>query len=325
MIDNGLLKKYFVNRKNKNEEVVLDIFKMGSKSHPILLRDSSSLGVGRYYFKACSKPERDAEVLLSQVYAKAGFSTAIYTPVSFCEEVGYPDESTYYGVISNDVLNNTPVDASELLESGQNTVYEAYMGVNNNEYVGSLLNIRDRYKFFSDFVLCKNLPKDKSDITKHFTKDAARQMIKTRLFDVASFNTDRHTENMFLKLGQNKDVEDILLIDHAFSGTKYEHKVVCQEDINKTSVFCNEFCDGVCDTPKYIVKKTRDIMIDNFKHNESMQEYITPRELAETLGQVDIKGTAEDIRDTIGYEVDKNYTDFLCESFELLAEEVSQA
>jgi len=322
MIDNGLLKKYFSNRRNKKEEVVLDIFKMGSKLHPLLVRDKSALGVGRYYFKTCSKPERDAEVLLSQVYAKAGFSTAIYTPVSFCEEVGYPDES-YYGVISNDVLKNTPVDASELLDSGQNAVYEAYMGVNNNKHVGSLLNIQDRYNFFSDFVLYKNLPKDKSDITRHFTKDAARQMIKTRLFDVASFNTDRHTENMFLKLGQNKDIEDILLIDHGFSGTRYYYYDIHECDIYESSVFCNEFCDGVCDTTRYIVKKTRDIMVENFKNNESIREFVTPSELAETLGQVDIKGTAEDIRDTIGYEVDKDYTNLLCESFARLAEEVS--
>ena len=73
----------------------------------------------------------------------------------------------------------------------------------------------------------------------------------------------------------------------------------------------------------HIRAKSRYDMIENFKHNESMQEYITPQELVSELEKVDIRGTAEDIRDTIGYEVDKNYVDTIARSFEALAEEVS--
>ena len=64
------------------------------------------------------------------------------------------------------------------------------------------------------------------------------------------------------------------------------------------------------------------IEIDYIKQNETIASVINLSETAEKLGNAKIKETAKDIKETIGYSIDKNYVSSLERSFNEVAEEL---
>ena len=88
MQDNGLIYKY--DKVLKMVDGIISI-KQGINCKEVkdkfgarkLLVRKGLTNLAPYYFKCCDKLETNSEVLLSQVYAKAGFDTAIYTPAVF--------------------------------------------------------------------------------------------------------------------------------------------------------------------------------------------------------------------------------------------------
>jgi len=339
MIDNGLLKKYF---EEKNAEKmfgfnVLDVEKIPQVTQEVLaIKNNSKSGVGRYFFKEYpiykltmdgrihpGHIQMDAEILLSQVYAKAGLKSAIYIPVALRDGKTKICDDDYVvpGVISNDILGNAPTTREGDIRKHYAGTFDSWNDfAKQNMYECGIHRIRDNGRFYKNFVLHSKKRCDVEDITKYFSPNAARQLIKARLFDVASFNSDRHTGNMFLQFSGGK-AENVLFFDYGFSGSEYHMN---STDIYGDAVYYyNEFCYATMQNgDAYIGFKDRHEMVENFKHNETMQEFITTQELAEELEKVDVKETARDIKDTIGYEFNEKYVNKVAESFERLREEI---
>ena len=292
MIDNGLLKKYFENKNTGREGAIFktqELPKRGAVPMEIKISKSTS---GIFYFKRCRVHRSDdAEILLSQLCAKYfNINTAIYLPATLKSS----SNEKVSGVISNDVR------------------------------CGVTPNIENTLHAYDYGRVC--LPYNKSDMTEYvqsqnalFSRECIRNIVKMRLFDVGALNDDRHSNNFFYQIDADNKAVDIALIDYGFSANGY-----CDYNLHNGSDGCFYYNDFLTDKDDG-TEKNRNKMVDNFKHNESMQEYITPRELVETLEQVDVKATARDIYDTIGYKVGEEYVDTIAESFENLAEEVSRA
>ena len=320
MIDNGLLKKFFSGSKVLPQGAIIDIDKRKGDSDPIVIKDGSRFGWGRYFFKRCdSKYQMDAEILLSQVYAKAGFDTALYVPATLREKSGHET----FGVMSNDISGKRTLRLKPNF-CGENLYERDRMNFHNEKVRQDRKDdIGDNGYFFRDFVLYNKLQRGQDKAPKFFTHEACREIIKMRLFDVATFNGDRHTGNMFCDINLRKHVTGISLFDYGWSGDVYQQYKEDGTDIYGWEFkYYNEFPDSD-EHIAYIFDKSRFSMARQFRSNETLSKYMSNNELVDTLQKIDIKGTARDIEDTIGYEVDPGYQDKLCESIEKLAMEVT--
>jgi len=311
MVDNGLIEKYFKNKDLSEHGATFHVDKITSAVSKHVIEKSDSK-VENFYFKSSIKENSDAEILLSQVYAKAGFNTAIYLPVTMTSSEG----GMLKGVISNDVSTvEKTIDPKMQFLKFYGATPNIEKTLSAAEY-GPRLILPYEINQYTAQIANDNLG---------FSYDCIRQILKMRLFDVGALNEDRHFNNFFYKFDAEGKADSIALIDHGYSYFGYKDYERNAHDIfYSCTQYYNDFL-----TPRdfilHIRNKSRNGMIDNFKHNESMQEYITPRELVETLEQVDVKATARDIYDTIGYKVGEEYVDTIAESFENLAEEVSEA
>ena len=122
MYDNGLLKYYkekskaktLVNKKNllndNNENVYIPLH---GNVRVVTLPE------GDFYIKEVSKRERDAEVLLSQIYAKAGFTTAIYTPVGA--------KGLYSSVASNNIKQGKNLVSQKMYNSNNQVAIKHFL------------------------------------------------------------------------------------------------------------------------------------------------------------------------------------------------------
>ena len=196
MIDNGLLSKIVNEKREKDGFKVFDFENVGcDRSMPIAAKDNSKDGISRYFFKHCSPAQLNAEVLLSQVYARAGFKSAIYLPISFFDGVFY-----FSGVISNDITAQKSQRTEQDFKAGEDFCYDQKTAIDEWDFPGGKIHkVRDELGFYRDFLLYHKKPDEVSQITKHFSKEVARNMIKMRLFDVGAFNTDRHKGNLFFE------------------------------------------------------------------------------------------------------------------------------
>ena len=150
-------------------------------------------------------------------------------------------------------------------------------------------------------------------ITNHITRSCVKQIATMSALDLATCNIDRHSANFFFKYDEHKRAESIVTIDHGYTTPVfYDH-----EDKNELSFRCC-FNNGE--------RLFRQEALKDLKTSESVLEVTSPAELAETVGRgIDlIPQTAEDIKQTIGYEVDPKYVSALQKSFEQTAEELEQ-
>ncbi len=102
MKDNGLLEYYFYHRNPEGflkieEASCLNLGQHSLKYADVAHRNPPEYSI-RFYIKPCDKVCMDAEVLLSQVYARAGINTAIYTPAV--------DRNRHTAVLSNNIENS---------------------------------------------------------------------------------------------------------------------------------------------------------------------------------------------------------------------------
>lgn len=282
MVDNGLIKYYRSFRRGKR---LLDANNKSGFSYTedrqgkrlVYLHSSE----GSFYRKVLEKPERDAEILLSQLYAKAGLKSAIYLPI------GENGEYTY--VISNDIESENVVMARD-----QDAKIKKDLG-------DSVYLVAD-----TPFYLPEDSSRVNVDYFKYITKEGMKNLQLKRLVDVGAYNTDGHDENYFYTL-ENGLITDVISIDFAMSG-RY------RENFDLLSYY-NEFVKN---------ELRRDAMMRHFKENESLHYFVTPDEMAETIGAVDVVNVAKDIKSTIGYKISHKYTDEIASSFEDMAEQLIQ-
>lgn len=296
MEDNGLIKYYknFKRGRDLTNPKLHDGFSFGMvRTKSDELQACLTTPEGSYYVKTADKKQRDAEVLLSQVYAKAGLKSAIYLPAGHI--------SKYRCVVSNDIAKKENIVIAK-------------------DYFSDIRSkVLNGVTFDSNTIACNSfyMPQKKEnaqvDYQKYITPDAMRNLQKARAFDLASFNIDRHHLNYFLKT-QGDLVTDVILIDHAMSGEIFKNRNLVNDWL-ELSMYYSEFFYG---------KHFKDEIISSFKTNEVVQDFITPQELAESLGSVDILDTARDIRGTIGYKINQEYVDCIAKSFDDTADQLMQ-
>lgn len=239
---------------------------------------------GRFYVKEDMKDGVDAEVLLSQIYKQAGFNTAIYTPAI--------DRKGKTVVLSNDIQTDNGVFAYDFLKM-----------------------VRNRHK---DIKTADGFPSKISSnyvLGRYQTKQGARAYLKMNLFDVASVNYDRHLSNYIYEVDRLGRATDISLYDfgesgHIFTSVRGQDPMYYEQDIT----YPNLFNEGM--------ELTRQEMVEQFKTNETVHKYITPSEMAESVGSINVTQTAKDIKAEIGYKVSQSYTDYIASSFDRMAEDL---
>ncbi len=239
---------------------------------------------GRFYVKEDMKDGMDAEVLLSQIYKQAGFNTAIYTPAI--------DRKGHTVVISNDIQTDTGVFAYDFLKMVRNR----HKDIKTADGFPSRLS--------SDYVL-----------GRYQTKAGARAYLKMNLFDVASVNYDRHLSNYIYEVDRLGRAVDVSVYDfgesgHVYTSVKDQDPMYYEQDI----LYPNLFNNGM--------ELTRQEMVDQFRTNETVLSYITPTEMAESVGSIDVTKTARDIKAELGYKVSQSYTDYIAASFDCMAEDL---
>lgn len=279
MIDNGLLKYYSKYSDEFGRLRYDNIKKAGIKniSHrrPIIksrIREGLfrkgdvfyyQKQLGGFYSKDRNEAEDfvDAEVLLSQIYAKAGFNTAIYLPTI--------DKDNLLGVVSNDISTKQ-----------SETMHDFYNLIMCNPYE------------YGKGVSEKDLK-----LQQYFEEKAFRDYVRMHVFDVACGNTDRHGNNLFVDV---KKTESGLLVAEEVSLFDYGHSICYLNNLYNLQVGSYCFCNGLGNGNI----KTKQEMIEEFKNNEYVNMFYTPVQLSEMLGNIDVVGTAKDIKQTTNYEID---------------------
>ncbi len=280
MFDNGIL-KYYKNRANlKNGHLqveklgfVVDEKKHVSRSTLKILSPSNEL---MFLKIPLMYGETHAETLLSQIYKSKGIETAIYTPVAYKGSF----DLNMTGLISNNVcISENFLRGSEIFRQ----IYKDTTVLNSDKL------LFDKSQKYVDF-------------TKYFTKDALRDFIRIQVFDLASNNTDRHTDNLFFRV-ENGKVAHVITIDQGSS----------MEDImNPQRPFVNYFGGEDCEK--------RNAIIEKIKHNEIVSELVELKEIAEKVGSVNAGAVAKDIKEQTDFSIDENYISCISHSFDNTAE-----
>lgn len=319
MEDNGVL-KYYREHRNRNgflKTKEIDAVQYnGTSVEESFFRYLKTPNGRRFYRKECyDKISMDAEIILSQIYARAGLKTAIYTPAI--------DVKGNKVALSNDVKSPLTIPA--------HIYYKQIIAANPDEPFAECIPSH----YVKDFPL------------KHYlTNNAFRDKFKTDILDIGAENEDRHQGNYFwgrvnprlaekllsktqplmqphgpvLKNSAGRVypavVDHIVLYDYGESATMYtayrRSPYFGEEDITYPNIFTNG-CE-----------KTREEMIDQLLFNPNVQDIMTGDEMAEFAGSVNPGEVARDIKGTIGYTVDQGYVDYLSSSFDSLAKDLSR-
>lgn len=315
MYDNGLLKYYQTLPSNNG---FLDITGLNFTENLNLKRGKvrrGNINGSSYYIKSAVKAHQvnkdffDAEIMLSQLYYKAGIRSAIYLPVT---------------------LNSTSFLASDDVERKDVVLAKRFQ----YECTG-----RTSLKPIS---FLSQQPDQEQNANKFFTKSAMAQQTKMRILDTATCNFDRHRENFYYSLNRPLSIpqseqqeegqfsgrqivdyfrnlipnkaKDVVAIDFGISGNvipivnmgrQYEDSFDIQ------SIYPNDF------GPKLL---NRDQMKDSIIDNKKLAELIDKEDFAETLGSLNPSEVAQDVLDTTGYKVDPAYTSFLSRSLDDMAD-----
>lgn len=181
----------------------------------------------------------------------------------------------------------------------------AYTGFQYNE------RMKDETGEMFPFLLSSKIdPKQMHIINKYFTRNAVRDIIKKTVLDVCACNTDGHLSNIIYQMQDGK-VSKIQSFDNEFSGKIF----FSYGSESEYSVYFNYFQGGL--------KRNREEIIDEVKNNETSLSFITPQEIAESIGSVDIIATAKDFeRNLPGYYFDEKYVNGMAYSFDKMAEDL---
>lgn len=277
MQDNGLLKYYKDKHASKPGYLTLSDYPF-----KISLEIEEDYGCVRtmyernkkYYFKLVNRGEVDAELLLSQIYARAGFKTAIYTPLN-------PT-----GVISQSVMGDKCQVARQFFLSKAMQEKDSFSAKDQQALSDKLMP-----QAYRDFKIYSH----------NFTKDCAREYLKMRIFDVATQNSDRNIGNYIVRQNSQGLGSEILSIDYGASGC-----------INRPNKYFSSL-DGQ-------VKNTADEIIELFKTSEEINKFVSPSEMAEQIGSINVEETAKDIKQTIGFELEQFFVNEISYSMDQTAE-----
>lgn len=284
MIDNGLLKKG-ANFLNKSGEFCLykkrwyDFHSVSKWTYSC--RDKKT--TQKYFVKDCSPREQTAEVLLSQIYAKHGFTTTIALPANDGK------------IITNDIAEK---------QKGER-VYDFFVRK----------ALRDRAMFSPDAVA--RIINDTCDVKdlksasiprweELFTKEALTNRFRWDGFTIASGNSDDHLGNAVVYKNDKDVAYDIGHYDFGDAGDK------C--DCFLTKKYYAFYDDKL--------EVDRNTFLTSLAQDQQITKYINPQQLANEIGSVDVLGTAQDITQTIGFSLEQPVVDTIARSFNQTAEDL---
>lgn len=240
-----------------------------------------------YFGKYIPQPFKiDAEVLISQLYPKLGLKSAIYTPA-----VEY-----YWSMVMSNDLSTKPnfVNGIDFLRK---------MKIEQCKKKG--IEAKE-----DSYPLC--IPKsleNASFIKKFFTDRGLKSFIEMQVIDTAAANTDRNASNFFVQVNSEGKAEEVITFDHEYSGVS----IGVNPDYRSHANFIG--------SARY--KSYSECLFD-IKQNETVASLVDMQELAEKIGSAPIAETAQDIKQTIGYQIDRHYVNALERSFETVAEDLIQ-
>lgn len=319
MFDNGLLENYpffasskgFLKMRNLNYKFL--------ESDRFFVVQKYSLGEGKYYFKKEKSDEIDSQVLLSQIYKKAGLNSAIYLPSL--------SPQNHRGTISNDITSSSNISAKqfffnlyklypkevvdgELVRHTKSSGDETQIVLNCNESLRSKLMMFDHSVKSPSLEQFEKTSQPPFKFVELFTKEGMRDFIKMHLFDTASSNTDRNSSNFYFEYNNEGKICGITTIDHSMSQESILY------DYPDYAVFCN-FLGEPCETD-------RRGMITELKENETVQDFLPVSEMAEMVGNIDVVDAAREIKNETGYSVNSEYVEYLAISYDKLANDLAK-
>lgn len=234
----------------------------------------------RYFVKTCTTNEQTAEVLLSQIYAKHGFTTAIALPANGCR------------VVTNDLADRTNVEL----------IY--------NYFYRKALFDKDKLspdaleRILSDDCTMADLRTGSIERWEElFPPEALEDRFRWNAFTIASGNSDDHMGNGVVFLGKNGIAENIGHFDYGDAGIN-SHLYMSK----KYFAFYNDQ-----------LRVDRQTFIKDLAQNPSITKHFNPKEVADELGSVDVVGVAQDIKQTIGFNANQTVVDNIARSFEQTA------
>lgn len=191
MYDNGLIKYY---SQNNYKDGILDARDINLvEQQKVSFKVTSCASSEGRFFKRVNgsrvkdKKITDAQILLSQIYNKAGLQSAVYLPAQIKGK---------RFLLSNDV------------SSSPDTIL-AY------DYIAQFPHFQSRFPL--DFLSERHSGKV---VERYFTERALQQQTKMRVFDTASYNNDRHYANFFYRL-QDGVADDVRAIDFELGTCAY--------------------------------------------------------------------------------------------------------
>lgn len=237
----------------------------------------------KYFVKECSSAEQTAEVLLSQIYAKHGFTTVISLPA---------DQGR---IITNDIAEK---------QKGE-LIYDFF--------VRKALEEKDSFspkaieRIVKDTCTVEDLKSASiSRWEQLFTKEALANRFRWDGFTIASGNGDDHLGNAVV-YKNNKDIAvDIGHYDFGDAGSK-------------CGLFLKKDYYAFYDDQLEVDRAT---FLTALAQNDKITKYINPKQLANEIGSVDVLGTAQDITQTIGFCPDQPVVDCIARSFSQTAEDL---
>ena len=305
MEDNGLLKYYRDKQNVKNG--FLNFEKVEDFSSAKLIPNCNdhenvfmAIMKNKNYFIKYPRflGEIDSEVLLSQVYHKAGVPSAIYTPIQ--------------GKLVEEFGNEKMVVSNSVISSPEDLIAKEYFF---DSQALSMENPEPK-KFFPH-----TKPSGKLEVEKYFELKAIKEIVLKNALDLASINFDGSFENFALNF-KNGKVSHILSFDKGISFDAVKSFNITKKDFLSDSPQSNEIT-RCCNLGQEEYCSGKDVL-NELKTNETVNYFITPSEIAQTIGNINIPDIAKDIKETIGYKIDKDYVEVLESSFNYVAEELSK-
>lgn len=280
----------------------------------------------------------DAEILLSQIYAKAGLTSAIYLPIS---------------VENKKFLASNDISSPNVLPAVTHLYPLLGSEVGGKTYIRTLpfLSKTDKYAKRYDSGLI-------------YGTETMKQQTIMRILDVASLNDDRHEMNFFYDIKKSPQGSQVDGSDSHYKSTistsptqvHFPNLAYCQsaqdaifnlQSEQQIMDYYRSFKpDGVVSidygasgSSIYYINNQglrgssfmysndfgpQDLDATQFKQkmveSESLDELIDKKQLAETIGSLNPKEVAQDIKDTIDYDVNPTLIDALSQSYNDMAE-----
>ena len=291
---------------------------------------------GRYIIEGVDmKDLSDSEILFSQIYSKAGFNVPIYFMSRFergdvqknflvCNDVS-TDSKSYYNAF------HAPYNISMVVEDEEmqdNTILARdYHQIKTDELINSELLLEfaetSPIRFFRRYKILKEIQNnnhsvlspldplffgyfegEKNPIIDYFSKKAVQKRIKMSILDAATFNSSRLPTSYLYKLDYYKKVEDVLPLSsgNTFINARLAANGRYSELDKKT------FNDYNFEEVNPI-----DVLI-NVEKNKDVKEYFSNterKEFGKQLQDIAHSNIAEDVKNSIGYEVDKDFNNVI--------------